>query len=453
MASPIYATADSMPFSPTGTGANHALKGIILVGGPSVGTRFRPLSLDCPKPLFPIAGQPMIYHHVSALAKLPGMREILVVGFFENSVFDRFLTEVQLEFPTVPIRYLREYQALGTGGSLFHFRDQIIRGDPDQLFVLNADIATSFPLTDMIKTHAKHGGVATLLANRVDRSLVSKYGCVVADPETKEVLHFVEKPESGLSDLISCGIYLFNREIFDVMRRALQERQAKIADSGYDDSIARGGAEKFMLEQDVLILLTSAKKLYTHICHPTKDFWMQIKTGSSVIPANRMYLQHFLHAAPRKLSNAPKPNLNDLTNLTTGGNTTATVIQPAYIHPTAVLHPTAKLGPNVSIGPRVLLGRGVRVRDAILLDSVEVKNDSCVLNSVVGWDSKIGSWCRVEGAPGESNALNATLKGYKIPSATILGKDVTVHDEIAIRNCIVLPHKDIKTSQHNEILM
>ena len=104
MSSPVYATADSTPFSPTGTGSNHALKGIILVGGPSVGTRFRPLSLDCPKPLFPIAGQPMIYHHVSALARLPGMREILVVGFFENSVFDRFLTEVQLEFPTVPIR-------------------------------------------------------------------------------------------------------------------------------------------------------------------------------------------------------------------------------------------------------------------------------------------------------------------------------------------------------------
>jgi len=31
------------------------MKGIILVGGPSTGTRFRPLSMDLPKPLFPIA--------------------------------------------------------------------------------------------------------------------------------------------------------------------------------------------------------------------------------------------------------------------------------------------------------------------------------------------------------------------------------------------------------------
>ena len=29
------------------------IKGVILVGGPSKGTEFRPLSLDIPKPLFP----------------------------------------------------------------------------------------------------------------------------------------------------------------------------------------------------------------------------------------------------------------------------------------------------------------------------------------------------------------------------------------------------------------
>jgi mannose-1-phosphate guanylyltransferase len=96
---------------------------------------------------------------------------------------------------------------------------------------------------------------------------------------------------------------------------------------------------------------------------------------------------------------------------------------------------------------------GVRVKDSILLDAVEIKNDSCVLNAIVGWDSRIGSWARVEGAPGESLQLNATHKGLKIPSACILGQDVIVSDETAIRNCIVLPHKELKHSFHNEILM
>jgi mannose-1-phosphate guanylyltransferase len=39
------------------------------------------------------------------------------------------------------------------------------------------------------------------------------------------------------------------------------------------------------------------------------------------------------------------------------------------------------------------------------------------------------------------------------PDIAILGKDVTVADEIILRNCIVLPHKTIQSSQQNEILM
>jgi NDP-sugar pyrophosphorylase family protein len=49
------------------------VKGVILVGGPSRGTRFRPLSMaqtSVPKPLFPIAGFPMIRHHINALVDL-----------------------------------------------------------------------------------------------------------------------------------------------------------------------------------------------------------------------------------------------------------------------------------------------------------------------------------------------------------------------------------------------
>ena len=32
----------------------------------NIGTRFRPLSLELPKPLFPIAGFPIIHHHIEA---------------------------------------------------------------------------------------------------------------------------------------------------------------------------------------------------------------------------------------------------------------------------------------------------------------------------------------------------------------------------------------------------
>jgi NDP-sugar pyrophosphorylase family protein len=81
-------------------------KGVILVGGPSTGTRFRPLSMDMPKPLFPVAGNAIIYHPVAAMAKLAGMKEILIIGFYEQTLFERFLTEIQIEFPHIHFRLL-----------------------------------------------------------------------------------------------------------------------------------------------------------------------------------------------------------------------------------------------------------------------------------------------------------------------------------------------------------
>ena len=39
---------------------------------------------------------------------------------------------------------MREYQSLGTAGGLYHFRDSILKGNPDQIFVLHADIACTF---------------------------------------------------------------------------------------------------------------------------------------------------------------------------------------------------------------------------------------------------------------------------------------------------------------------
>jgi mannose-1-phosphate guanylyltransferase len=85
---------------------SHAqMKALILVGGPRKGTRFRPLSLDLPKPLFPIAGKAMIYHHIEACAQVPGLTEIILLGFYEASAFATFMEETSKELK-VQIRYV-----------------------------------------------------------------------------------------------------------------------------------------------------------------------------------------------------------------------------------------------------------------------------------------------------------------------------------------------------------
>jgi mannose-1-phosphate guanylyltransferase len=374
---------------------------------------------------------------------------------------------------------------MGTAGGIHHFRDEILKNSPDAFFVLNGDIASSFPLQEMLATHKKSQGVATLMTVRMDKLKLQKYGCVVVDEETCRVKHFVEKPESFVSDLISCGIYLFNKEVFGYISTAADTRRALDLENGIDISqfehkakLAASNAAQFkqldkvQLENDLMPLLASSKVMYAHVMS-YEDFWMPIKTGSSTIAANRLYLQHFLISNPQKLS-LPRPGSRagsragsavtptfypirsaaspDAIVTPVGERTHPEVIAPAYIHPTAVIHPSSKIGPNAFIGPRVLIGRGVRVRDAIVLDGVEIKNQSCVIHAVVGWESKIGFWTRIEGSGIHEEDL-ATQKGFKVPSAAILGKGVVVGDELIVRDCIVLPHKELKQSFNREILM
>jgi mannose-1-phosphate guanylyltransferase len=60
------------------------LKAVIMIGGPSKGTRFRPLSMDIPKALFPIAGQPLVANHLRACAKVQGLKEVILLGFYDS---------------------------------------------------------------------------------------------------------------------------------------------------------------------------------------------------------------------------------------------------------------------------------------------------------------------------------------------------------------------------------
>ena len=64
---------------------------------------------------------------------------------------------------------------------------------------------------------------------QVSRESANKYGCIVTNPETHQALHYVEKPESFISDTINGGIYLFDRSIFDEIRAAMDERQRRAA--------------------------------------------------------------------------------------------------------------------------------------------------------------------------------------------------------------------------------
>ncbi|GAB1315492.1 hypothetical protein MFIFM68171_05702 [Madurella fahalii] len=429
-------------------GMSGATKAVILVGGSSRGTRFRPLSLDVPKPLFDVAGHPIIWHCLTAINKVPSIHEVYLIGYYEESVFRDFIKDASGEFPNLSIKYLREYQALGTAGGLYHFRDAILKGRPEHIFVLNSDVCCSFPLNEMLKLAEEKDAEAVILGTRVSEDAASNFGCIVSDSHTRRVLHYVEKPESYISNLINCGVYLFSTDaIFPSIRSAIKRRTDRPRLGSYrshenlassfmfDDDDESQKNEVIRLEQDILGDMADSKQFFVY---ETKDFWRQIKTAGSAIPANALYLQKAWQSGSSELA---EPSAN--------------IIPPVYIHSTAQVHPTAKLGPNVSIGPRVTVGAGARVKESIVLEDAEIKHDACVLYSIIGWGSRVGAWARVEGTPTPVTSHNTTIikNGVKVQAITILGKECGVGDEIRVQNCVCLPFKELKRDVANEVIM
>jgi mannose-1-phosphate guanylyltransferase len=58
----------------------------------------------------------------------------------------------------------------------------------------------------------------------VSKEVSRGYGCLIADPKNSEVLHYVDKPETFLSDLVSCGIYIFRPEIFEEFKQHIANK-------------------------------------------------------------------------------------------------------------------------------------------------------------------------------------------------------------------------------------
>lgn len=46
----------------------------------------------------------MIWHQISALVKVQGLTEILLLGVYEDSVLSEFVKETRREFPNVQIK-------------------------------------------------------------------------------------------------------------------------------------------------------------------------------------------------------------------------------------------------------------------------------------------------------------------------------------------------------------
>lgn len=171
------------------------------------GTRLRPLTLNVPKPMLPIANRPMMEHIVSLLRR-HGITEIVVtVAYLANSIRTYFGDGSEFGVRMV---YATEDTPLGTAGSVRNAMEEL----DERFLVISGDVLTDIDLSSIVAFHDARDALATIGLVRVEDPV--EFGIVITR-EDGSIERFLEKPSWGqvFSDTINTGIFVLEPEIFD----------------------------------------------------------------------------------------------------------------------------------------------------------------------------------------------------------------------------------------------
>lgn len=175
---------------------------VIMAGG--MGTRLRPHTENCPKPLLFVAGKPMLEHIIDR-AKLEGFNHfVLAIHYLGHMIETHFGNGERMG---VRIDYLREKSPLGTAGAL-----GLLNPLPDAPFVVtNGDVITDIRYGELLDFHCRLEASATM-AVRV-HEWQHPYG--VVQTEGVEIVGFEEKPVARSH--INAGVYALSPEVIDLL--------------------------------------------------------------------------------------------------------------------------------------------------------------------------------------------------------------------------------------------
>ena len=160
-----------------------------------------------------------------------------------------------------------------------------------------------------------------------------------------------------------------------------------------------------------------------------------------------LFFSSVLEVCATLLANGESDLIND--------NSSFKVIGNCKIHPSASIHPCAKIGPNAVISEGCVVKRGACIKNSILMANVTVDESAYVANSIVGEGSGIGRWARIEGHAGSSDSIasEGVCGSRKVQPISVLSGKNSVCAEVILRNCIVLPNKELKSNFFNEVIM
>lgn len=175
---------------------------VIMAGGQ--GTRLRPHTENCPKPLLPIGGKPML-EHIIERARADGFhRFVLAIHYLGHMIEDYFGDGSRWK---VQIDYLREESPMGTAGAI-----GLLTTQPEMSFLVsNGDVLTDISYARLLDFHCLHSASATMAVRMHEWQ--NPFG--VVHTKGVDIIGFEEKPI--FRSHINAGVYVLEPSSLDVL--------------------------------------------------------------------------------------------------------------------------------------------------------------------------------------------------------------------------------------------
>ena len=194
------------------------MKGVILAGG--LGTRLHPLTKITNKHLLPIYDRPMIYYPLQTLVDA-GIDDILLVTGGNNAGDFLKLLGNGKEFGLKHLNYT--YQE-GEGGIAEALGLAEYFSEGDSVIVILGDNIIEKSIKTAVENFKQQGGGAKILLKEVEDP--QRFG--VAELDGEKVVNIVEKPKQPKSNLIVIGVYMYDSEVFNIIKTLKPSDRAEL---------------------------------------------------------------------------------------------------------------------------------------------------------------------------------------------------------------------------------
>ncbi|SHI65969.1 glucose-1-phosphate thymidylyltransferase [Mesonia phycicola] len=311
------------------------------------GSRLRPHTLTVPKPLIPVAGEPIVHRLVKDIAKVlkqPIEEVAFILGdpaFFGQDVVDSLEKLAQNLGAKASI--YRQDQPLGTGHAIMSAKDSL--SGPAVVAYADTLIKADFELDEKAD--------AVIWTKKVANP--EAYGVVNLN-EKEEIIELVEKPESFVSDQAVIGIYYFKD--IAVLKSKLQEV--------LEENLMHGG--EYQINDGIKKMMADGKIFKTG----TVDEWMDCGNKNVTVETNGKML-NFLKADGEELVS------------TSASLENSEIIEPCYIGENVVVK-NSTIGPNVSIGDNCVV-EDSEIKNSLIQTNSSIKNAN-LDNSMIGNHAK-----------------------------------------------------------------